>query len=178
MGCPQSFAFSSIPPAIDNNFAHVALRNLPQLDDGIIKVYKTWIVEDCDTDDKVIIGKIRTHDQFYDRKRKVFAVSGFPNIKDRSDKEIYKSYGQVLMVFQAKYRGRGYDLVLAREYCLLGETHKIGLEVISSDLHDTYKGPFISQIERVKRTVHVPDYDSDAFVDLLLGSITANNFDG
>ncbi|KAI8136615.1 hypothetical protein BJV82DRAFT_584381 [Fennellomyces sp. T-0311] len=157
---------------IDNNFARVALRNLPQLDDDTIKVYQTLIVEDCDSNGKVIIDKIRTHDQFHGRERKDFAVFEFPNIKDRSDKEIYESYGQVLMVFRAKYRGREYDLVLARRYCPLGETHKTGLEVISPDLDDTYKGLFISQIERVKRTIHVvPDYDSDAFVDPVLGSM-------
>ncbi|KAI8136521.1 hypothetical protein BJV82DRAFT_584469 [Fennellomyces sp. T-0311] len=157
---------------IDNNFARVALRNLPQLDDDTIKVYQTLIVEDCDTNGKVIIDKIRTHDQFHGRERKDFAVFEFPNIKDRSDKEIYESYGQVLMVFRAKYRGREYDLVLARRYCPLGEAHKTGLEVISPDLDDTYKGLFISQIERVKRTIHVvPDYDSDAFVDPVLGSM-------
>ncbi|KAI8139852.1 hypothetical protein BJV82DRAFT_581688 [Fennellomyces sp. T-0311] len=122
---------------IDNNFARVVLRNLPQLDDDTIKVYQTLIVEDCDTNGKVIIDKIRAHDQFHSRKRKDYVVFEFPNIKDRSDKEIYESYGQVLMVFRAKYRGL-----------------------------------FISQVERVKRTIHVvPDYDSDAFVDPVLGSM-------
>ena len=105
-----------------------------------------------------IEDKVRTHDAFHGRKRKDFAVFEFP--------EGHEGYGQVLMLFQAKYKSQSYDLALARRFCSLDEEHNTGLEVLSVGLEEDYKGLFVASVEQVQRSIHVvPDFGSNIFQD-------------
>ncbi|KAI8139486.1 hypothetical protein BJV82DRAFT_716414 [Fennellomyces sp. T-0311] len=169
-GCDKVIR-SFLDVAIEKRFTSVAARNMPQLDDDNVKVYQTLTIMDNDTNGTIINDKIRTHDQFHGRERKDFAVFQSRNLRDPSDKYIYESYGQVLLLFQATYKGKEYDLVLARRYKSLNEVHKTGLEVLSPCLEENYKGLFVAQVNQVKRSIHVvPDFSTKTLPNPVLGS--------
>ncbi|KAI8145393.1 hypothetical protein BJV82DRAFT_666652 [Fennellomyces sp. T-0311] len=169
-GCDKVIR-SFLDVAIEKRFTSVAARNTPQLDNDNIKVYQTLTIMDNDTNGIIINEKIRMHDQFHGRERKDFAVFQSRNLRDPSDKYIYESYGQVLLLFQATYEGKVYDLVLARRYKSLNEVHKTGLEVLSPCLEENYKGLFVTHVNQVKRSIHVvPNFSTKTHPNPVLGS--------
>ncbi|KAI8140200.1 hypothetical protein BJV82DRAFT_716024 [Fennellomyces sp. T-0311] len=139
---------------IEGNPAATELRNWPSLDASIVEVFKTLTIEDFyESDGTPVDDKIRTHDLFFGRKRKDFALFDYG--------ERPQKYGQVLMMFKCVYKGKILYLALAQEYVSLNEEHDTGLEVLAPALTYNYHGLFVAPITRIMRSISVlPDFSS------------------